>query len=227
MYPRERFRFARAFRHQAGCVHLGKPRARSPGVGHRRALVCRGNRPDRVAGEESRARASGEWPAMVEQCAARLLSTGCRALRLGGAQSKAPVDAERGAARRIRHGTSGTVRVSAPMQSHRIDTAGWNGLRPQRRDRYRAGTYTVMTMLAADCLGVPIERVRFGLGDSAMPRRRSKGIRPDGRTRQRRPGGLCRSRPRIRESRQRRRGVSDQGMSIGGHHRSRWRHPDH
>jgi xanthine dehydrogenase YagR molybdenum-binding subunit len=31
------------------------------------------------------------------------------------------------------------------------------------------GTYTVMTMLAADCLGVPIERVQVGLGDSAMP----------------------------------------------------------
>jgi xanthine dehydrogenase YagR molybdenum-binding subunit len=31
------------------------------------------------------------------------------------------------------------------------------------------GTYTVMTMLVADCLGVPIERVQFGLGDSAMP----------------------------------------------------------
>ena len=43
------------------------------------------------------------------------------------------------ATRRIRHGTRGTVRVSAPMQSHRIDTARWNGLRPQRRDRYRAG----------------------------------------------------------------------------------------
>ena len=27
-----------------------------------------------------------------------------------------------------------------------------------------------MTMIAADCLGVPIERVRFGPGDSAMPR---------------------------------------------------------
>jgi hypothetical protein len=26
-----------------------------------------------------------------------------------------------------------------------------------------------MTMLAADCLGVPIERVQFGLGDTAMP----------------------------------------------------------
>jgi len=32
------------------------------------------------------------------------------------------------------------------------------------------GPYTVMTMIAADCLGVPIERVRFGFGDSAMPR---------------------------------------------------------
>src|SRR5262245_62920947 len=31
------------------------------------------------------------------------------------------------------------------------------------------GPYTVMTMLAADCLGVPVDRVRFGLGDSAMP----------------------------------------------------------
>ena len=32
------------------------------------------------------------------------------------------------------------------------------------------GPYTVMTMIAADCLGVPIKRVRLGLGDSAMPR---------------------------------------------------------
>ena len=32
-----------------------------------------------------------------------------------------------------------------------------------------------MTMLAADCLGVPIERVRFGLGDSAMPRAPQEG----------------------------------------------------
>jgi CO/xanthine dehydrogenase Mo-binding subunit len=37
------------------------------------------------------------------------------------------------------------------------------------------GTYTVMTMLAADCLGVPIERVRFGLGDSAMPKAPQEG----------------------------------------------------
>ena len=37
------------------------------------------------------------------------------------------------------------------------------------------GPYTVMTMLAADCLGVPIDRVRFGLGDSAMPKAPQQG----------------------------------------------------
>jgi xanthine dehydrogenase YagR molybdenum-binding subunit len=37
------------------------------------------------------------------------------------------------------------------------------------------GPYTVMTMLAADCLGLPVERVRFGLGDSSMPRAPQEG----------------------------------------------------
>ena len=37
------------------------------------------------------------------------------------------------------------------------------------------GPYTVMTMLAADCLGMSIERVRFGLGDSAMPKAPQEG----------------------------------------------------
>ena len=37
------------------------------------------------------------------------------------------------------------------------------------------GTYTVMTMLAADCLGVPVEHVQFGLGDSAMPKAPQEG----------------------------------------------------
>jgi CO/xanthine dehydrogenase Mo-binding subunit len=37
------------------------------------------------------------------------------------------------------------------------------------------GPYTVMTMLAADCLGMPIERVQFGLGDSAMPKAPQEG----------------------------------------------------
>src|SRR6185295_10634084 len=37
------------------------------------------------------------------------------------------------------------------------------------------GPYTVMTMLSADCLGIAVERVRFGLGDSAMPRAPHEG----------------------------------------------------
>lgn len=32
------------------------------------------------------------------------------------------------------------------------------------------GTYTVMTQVAADALGFPVDRVRFGLGDSTLPR---------------------------------------------------------
>ena len=39
----------------------------------------------------------------------------------------------------IRHGARGAGRIPAPVQSHRIDTPRWNGLRPQRRDRYRTG----------------------------------------------------------------------------------------
>jgi CO/xanthine dehydrogenase Mo-binding subunit len=38
-----------------------------------------------------------------------------------------------------------------------------------------SGTYTVMTMLAADCLGVSVDRVRFGLGDSVMPEAPQEG----------------------------------------------------
>src|SRR5207302_9013737 len=31
------------------------------------------------------------------------------------------------------------------------------------------GTYTAMSQLAADTLGVPVEKIRFELGDSALP----------------------------------------------------------
>ncbi len=31
------------------------------------------------------------------------------------------------------------------------------------------GTYTAMTQIAADALGLPLERVRFELGDTRMP----------------------------------------------------------
>lgn len=38
-----------------------------------------------------------------------------------------------------------------------------------------SGTYTVMTLLAAEILGVPAERVRFGLGDTEMPNSPQQG----------------------------------------------------
>ena len=91
------------------------------------------------------------------------------------ARNPEPRSMRKGATRRIRHGTRGAGRVSAPMQSHRIHTARWNGLRRSGATDIGPGPYTVMTMLAADCLGVPIERVRFGLGDSAMPRAPQQG----------------------------------------------------
>ena len=85
-----------------------------------------------------------------------------------------------------------------------------------------------MTMLAADCLGVPIERVRFGLGDSAMPKAPQEG--GSGFT-----GALgnavhaaCVSLVRAFVNL-----VSDdddvaaQGVSFGRHHRSQRRHSDH
>ena len=77
-----RLRFARAFRHRAGCVHPGRPKARSPWSRPSTSSRHAQHRSHRVACEESRARAAGDWPAVVEQCATRLLSTGRRALRL-------------------------------------------------------------------------------------------------------------------------------------------------
>jgi xanthine dehydrogenase YagR molybdenum-binding subunit len=47
--------------------------------------------------------------------------------------------------------TDGTIRVQAA--THEFGT----------------GTYTSMTQVAADALGVPLERIRFELGDSALP----------------------------------------------------------
>ena len=37
------------------------------------------------------------------------------------------------------------------------------------------GTYTVMTQIAADALGIPLERVRFELGDTDMPETPASG----------------------------------------------------
>ena len=40
----------------------------------------------------------------------------------------------------------------------------------QRDQRMGPGTYTSMTQVAADALGLPLQRVRFSLGDSRFPK---------------------------------------------------------
>lgn len=57
---------------------------------------------------------------------------------------------------------------SAAMASASIDVDGSAVVRSGTQD-LGTGTYTVMTQVAADALGVPVGMVRFELGDSSMP----------------------------------------------------------
>ncbi len=52
------------------------------------------------------------------------------------------------------------------------------------------GTWTSMTQVAADALGLPIGRVRFALGDNQLPKTPPHGGSDDGERRQRRAGRL-------------------------------------
>ena len=61
-----------------------------------------------------------------------------------------------------------THRMSATVQV-RLRADGTAVVRTAASD-IGPGTYTVMTQIAADALGLPVERVRFELGDSRMPR---------------------------------------------------------
>ena len=71
----------------------------------------------------------------------------------------------------------GMATATYPAQPQRT-SARARDLRPRRRGRsckpatqdLGTGTYTVMTQVAADALGLPIERVRFELGDSRFPK---------------------------------------------------------
>ena len=61
-----------------------------------------------------------------------------------------------------------THRMAATVQA-RILADGTAVMRTAASD-IGPGTYTVMTQIAADALGLPVDRVRFELGDSRMPR---------------------------------------------------------
>jgi len=59
------------------------------------------------------------------------------------------------------HNSSGTARARLYADGHAVVQSGATDL--------GTGTYTVMTQVAADSLGLPIEKVRFELGDTQLP----------------------------------------------------------
>jgi xanthine dehydrogenase YagR molybdenum-binding subunit len=59
------------------------------------------------------------------------------------------------------HNSSGTARARLYADGHAVVQAGATDL--------GTGTYTVMTQVAADSLGLPLEKVRFELGDTQLP----------------------------------------------------------
>jgi xanthine dehydrogenase YagR molybdenum-binding subunit len=59
------------------------------------------------------------------------------------------------------HNSQGTARVRLYADGHAVVQSGATDL--------GTGTYTVMTQVAADSLGLPMEKVRFELGDTRLP----------------------------------------------------------
>jgi xanthine dehydrogenase YagR molybdenum-binding subunit len=59
------------------------------------------------------------------------------------------------------HSSQGTARARLYADGHAVVQAGATDL--------GTGTYTVMTQVAADSLGLPLEKVRFELGDTQLP----------------------------------------------------------
>jgi xanthine dehydrogenase YagR molybdenum-binding subunit len=59
------------------------------------------------------------------------------------------------------HNSQGTARARLYADGHAVVQAGATDL--------GTGTYTVMTQVAADSLGLPIDKVRFELGDTNLP----------------------------------------------------------
>ncbi|MGI4833580.1 MAG: xanthine dehydrogenase family protein molybdopterin-binding subunit [Janthinobacterium lividum] len=59
------------------------------------------------------------------------------------------------------HNSQGTARARLYADGHAVVQSGATDL--------GTGTYTVMTQVAADSLGLPVEKIRFELGDTNMP----------------------------------------------------------
>src|SRR6202008_4026392 len=65
---------------------------------------------------------------------------------------------------------------TATYPANRMPAKAWASIAPDGTALVRCGsqdigtgTYTIMTQVAADALGLPLEKVRFELGDTEMP----------------------------------------------------------
>src|SRR5437763_4729100 len=74
------------------------------------------------------------------------------------------------------HALIGGGMASATYPAHRRPAAAMARLLPDGTALVRSGTqelgtgtYTVMTQVAADALGIPVDRIDFELGDTLMP----------------------------------------------------------
>ena len=93
----------------------------------------------------------------------------CGEVRLEGSQAGTALDARRQAARRLGRGDGHLSGLSlSGVGVARITADGRGGAVSATQD-LGTGAYTVFAQTTADALGLPVEKVTFELGDSALP----------------------------------------------------------
>jgi xanthine dehydrogenase YagR molybdenum-binding subunit len=100
-----------------------------------------------------------------------------RALRLEGAQSAAALDARGDKLVGWGMATATYPTNRSPAQCAAACMPDGTAVFRSSTQDLGTGTYTVMTQVAADALGVPVERVRFELGDSRCRKRPCRAAR--------------------------------------------------
>ena len=100
----------------------------------------------------------------------RMLPASGGAIRLVKTRARSALDARRQHAHRLWHGHRylANIAASRPRFGYKCPTMERAAIRTAASD-IGPGTYTVMTQIAAEALGLPMEAVRFDLGDSQMP----------------------------------------------------------
>ena len=142
---------------------------------HGRARYADRARPNRAALAQLRRARPDEGPALDLEAFARMLRAGRRAVRVGPPRAQA---------RTMRDGRDlvGYGMATAIYPAERYPTSASATLFADGHAEVRCattdmgpGTYTSITQVAADALGLPMTRVRFELGDSSFPKAKEHG----------------------------------------------------